>query len=46
MLRAMQVPENYFPLVIKYLVGIRGGAREAGTQEFVILDDSEFICRN
>ena len=34
--KSMQVPGSYVPLVIEYLVGIRGSAREASAQEFVV----------
>lgn len=42
MFGVVQVPENYTPLVIKYLVGIRGGAREASTREYIVVGDAEF----
>ncbi|KAF8138257.1 hypothetical protein EV363DRAFT_1313517 [Boletus edulis] len=31
------VPENYIPLVIGYLAGISGGAREVSTHEFICI---------
>lgn len=42
----MQVPGNDIPLVIEYLAGIRGGAREASALEFIVVDDSEFNRRS